>query len=266
MDMNLYYIIVSFLFGITLGSFYNVVGYRLPKGESLIHPSSHCTKCNHRLGASELVPVFSYIFLGGKCKNCGDKISLFYPIFELATGILFALSYAIFGSSIEFLIAITFISMLLIIIISDYQTMIIPDEVLVFGSIVILLLKFIDGGIDSLVSTLIGGCIAFTIMFLLKKLGDFLFKKESMGGGDIKLMFTFGITIGYQMSIVSIFLASFIALPIAVYFSLKYKDKKYIEDDEIPEHSIPFGPFLAIAAIILLLTRIDISFLINLFY
>ena len=143
MDMNLYYIIVSFIFGITLGSFYNVVGYRLPKGESLIHPSSHCTKCNHKLGASELVPVFSYIFLGGKCKNCGEKISLFYPIFEFTTGILFAVSYAIFGHSIEFLIAITFISMLLIIIISDYQTMIIPDSVLVVGSVIILLLKFL---------------------------------------------------------------------------------------------------------------------------
>jgi len=266
MDMNLYYIIVSFIFGITLGSFYNVVGYRLPKGESLIHPSSHCTKCNHKLGASELVPVFSYLFLGGKCKNCGDKISLFYPIFELTTGILFAVSYAVFGHSIEFLIAITFISMLLIIIISDYQTMIIPDEVLIVGSIVILLLKFVNGGIDSLVNALINGCIAFTIMFLLKKMGDFLFKKESMGGGDIKLLFTFGITLGYEMSIVSIFLSAFIALPVAVYFSLKYKDKKYIDDEEIPEHSIPFGPFLAIAAMIILLTKIDVSFLMNLFY
>lgn len=266
MNMDLYYTIVSFIFGITLGSFYNVVGYRLPRGESLIYPSSHCTKCNHKLGASELVPIFSYLFLRGKCKNCGEKISPFYAIFEFATGALFALSYHIFGYSIPFFIAITFISMLLIIIISDYQTMIIPDEVLILGSILILFFKFFDGGLNGLIDSIINGCIAFTIMFLLKKLGDFLFKKESMGGGDIKLLFTFGITLGFEMSILSIFLASFIALPFAVYFSFKYKDKKYIEDDEIPTHSIPFGPFLAIAAIVLLLLNMDFNFLINIFY
>ena len=160
--------IILFLFGIVLGSFYNVVGYRLPTPESLIYPSSHCTTCNHKLGASELVPVFSDLFQKGKCKHCGAKISLFYPLFELTTGILFALSYYVYG------------------------------------------------------------------------LGDFLFKKESMGGGDIKLLFTFGLVFGWQMSIVSIFMASFIALPFAIYYTMKYKNQKYVEDDEIPENSIPF--------------------------
>ena len=78
--MDIYYTIVLFVFGTVLGSFYNVVGYRLPKGESLIYPSSHCPKCNHKLGASELVPIFSYLFQRGKCKNCKVKISLFYHL------------------------------------------------------------------------------------------------------------------------------------------------------------------------------------------
>ena len=125
--MTIYYAVVTFIFGAVLGSFYNVVGYRIPKGESLISPSSHCTKCNHKLGASELVTIFSWIFIQGKCKNCGQKISAFYPIFEFSSGLLFMISYLIFGFSIEFFISITFISMLLIIIISDYQTYIIPD-------------------------------------------------------------------------------------------------------------------------------------------
>ena len=263
--MDLYYLIMSFIFGITLGSFYNVVGYRIPKKQSLIYPASHCTTCNHKLGASELVPVFSYLFQGGKCKHCKAKISLFYPIFELTTGILFALSYHVYGISIPFFISLVFISMLLIIIISDYQTMIIPDEVLIFCGIIIVILQFIQGGFPLVGTSLLNGLLSFAIMFLLKKMGDFLFKKESMGGGDIKLLFTFGLVFGWQMSIVSIFIASFIALPIAIYFSLKYKNQKYIDDDEIPENSIPFGPFLAIAAIIIVLFKIDINMIMQIF-
>ena len=263
--MELYYMCMCFLFGIVLGSFYNVVGYRIPKHQSLIYPSSHCTTCNHKLGASELVPVFSYLFQRGKCKHCGAKISLFYPLFELTTGILFALSYYIYGFGIPFFITITFISMLLIIIISDYQMMIIPDEVLIPSCILILILKFLSGGVSVLLQSLMNGILSFIIMFLLKKLGDFLFKKESMGGGDIKLLFTFGLVFGWQMSIVSIFIASFIALPFAIYYSLKYKDQKYVEDDEIPENSIPFGPFLAVAAIVITLTQIDVPMLLQMF-
>ena len=196
--MEIYYTVVTFIFGLVLGSFYNVVGYRLPRGESLLFPSSHCTNCNHKLGASELVPVFSYMFLGGKCKNCGQKISLFYPIFELLTGIMFALLYLVFGFSTSFFIGIIFISTLLIIIISDYQTMIIPYELLIFSGVAISLIILINQGINQLCNSVIEGIIAFLIMFSLKKLGDFLFKKESMGGGDIKLMFIFGLEFGYK--------------------------------------------------------------------
>lgn len=261
--MEIYYTIVLFSFGIVLGSFYNVVGYRLPKGESLLFPSSHCTKCNHKLGASELVPVFSYLFLRGKCKNCGEKISLFYPIFELSTGILFALSYIIFGFSIELAIALTFISTLLIIIISDYQTMIIPDEILLSGSILLMIELWVQRGLQGTLEAILAGIFAFATMFLLKKFGDFLFKKESMGGGDIKLMFVFGLVLGYPLAIIAVFVASFIALPVAIYFTMRYGNQKYIDDEEIPEHSIPFGPFLAIAAIFLLLTRIDFDFIVH---
>ncbi len=262
--MEIYYTVVMFVFGAVLGSFYNVVGYRLPKGESLLFPSSHCTKCNHKLGASELVPIFSYIFLGGKCKNCKEKISFFYPIFEFTSGLLFAISYRLFGFSIELAIALVFISSLLIIIISDYQTMIIPDEVLIFSSIVLIVLLLIGYGWKSTLYSMSEGILAFITMFCLKKIGDFLFHKESMGGGDIKLMFLLGLVLGYPIAIISIFVASFIALPVAICFVLRNKDQKYIEDDEIPEHSIPFGPFLAISSILLLLSQIDFQFIVKL--
>ena len=251
--MTVYYAVVSFIFGAVLGSFYNVVGYRLPRNQSLIKPSSHCTNCNHKLGASELVPIFSYIFLGGKCKNCKTNISPFYMTFELLTGILFAIASIVFGQSFEFLITITFISMAIIIIISDYQTMIIPDEVLIFCGVLILLFQFLSGGLSSIIHSLANGIIAFCVMFLIKLFGDYLFKKESMGGGDIKLMFIFGMLLGWETTIISIFLASFIALPISLVLYLRKKG-----------NIIPFGPFLCISALILLLGKIDFNTVINL--
>jgi leader peptidase (prepilin peptidase)/N-methyltransferase len=250
--MTIYYAIITFIFGTVFGSFYNVVGYRIPKGESLISPSSHCPKCNHKLGPSELVPIFSWLFLRGKCKNCGQKISMFYPIFEFLSGFLFMISYLIFGFDINFFIAITFISMLLIIIISDYQTYIIPDEVLIFFSIILVIEIIIKNGIGSIGTILLNAIISFAIMFLLKKIGDFMFKKESMGGGDIKLMAIIGAVLGWKMSIITIFLSSFIGLPFSLIYL--YKNKTNV---------IPFGPFLSVAAIIILLSQINFDTIIN---
>lgn len=258
--MELYYTIVLFIFGITLGSFYNVVGYRLPRGESIAYPASHCTKCGHRLTPLELIPIFSFLFQKGKCKKCGDKISWFYTIFEFATGILFSISYLVFGFSINLLIALTFISMLLIVIISDYQTMIIPDELLIFtGALLIIEIYFKD--INLLLNSLINGLLMFAIMFLMKLLADKLFGRESMGGGDIKLMLIFGIAFngifginqGWPTSCMSICLASFIGLPISLIYLKKSNN-----------HEIPFGPFLSIAAIILVIFQFDFNSLINL--
>ena len=119
-----------FIIGMFLGSFYNVVASRLPKGESIIYPSSHCPNCNHKLGILELIPLFSYLIQGGKCSKCKQKISIFYPISEVMCGLLFVFCYLSFGFSYELIIALTFVSMLIIVILSDYYYMIIEDSVL----------------------------------------------------------------------------------------------------------------------------------------
>lgn len=253
--MTIYYSIVLFVFGAVLGSFYNVVGYRLPKGESLVRPSSHCPNCNHKLKAYELIPIFSFLFLGRKCLNCKQKISWFYAIFEFLTGLLFVISYLIFGFSIDFWIGITLSSMLIIVIISDYQTMIIPDEVLIVGFILFVIEIFIKNGFNGLLFNLLSGIICFASMLLLKLFGDFVFKKESMGGGDIKLMFLIGMILGWEMGLMTVVLAAFIALPISVIILLIKKD-----------HELPFGPFLSIATLILFFTKIDINSILHLFY
>ena len=253
--MEIFYIIVVFIIGTIFGSFYNVVGYRLPKGESIITPPSHCPNCNKKLKAIDLIPIISYLIFKGKCHYCHKKISPFYLIFELTTGVLFTLLYLVFGLTIDIIIPITFISMLIIIVISDYLYMIINDSVLIFFGILLAIEILIIYGPIILLKHIVGGILAFITMFLLKKLGDYLFKKESMGGGDIKLMFIFGMVIGYPMAILSIFLGSLIGLPISL-----------ITLNKNPEHIIPFGPFLAIGAIIILLLGIDIDVVANFLY
>lgn len=250
--MTYIYITFFVILGMVFGSFYNVVGLRMPKGESIVNPPSHCPRCDHRLTFFELIPVLSFIFQGGKCKNCKSKISWVYPAFEFGCGVIFGISYIVFGLSLELLIVLTFISMLMIIMVSDFEYMIIPDEVLIFFGVVLALEIGIIYGYKELFISLFNGLISFGIMYLLKKLGDFLFKKESMGGGDIKLMFVFGLVLGWTSSILSIFIGSLVGLPISLLLIKKNS-----------EHIIPFGPFLSLGAIILVLTRIDFNVIIN---
>lgn len=262
--MEVYYAVVFFIFGIVFGSFYNVVGYRLPLHQSLISPPSHCTNCGHTLKAYELIPIFSWLFLGRKCLKCKQKISWFYPVFELSTGILFLVSYLIFGFSFKLLLVLTIISLLLIIIISDYQTLTIPDEIIIFGlailSIEIFLLNSFNGtfnasnGFNGLMNAYFNGIVSFGIMYLLKLFGDLVFKKESMGGGDIKLMFLIGMVLGWKEAIIVLFLSAFIALPISIGILITKKD-----------HVLPFGPFLSVATIILLLTNFNLQSFLNIF-
>lgn len=251
--MTIVYLILFFIYGLIFGSFFNVLGSRLPNGESIILPPSHCNNCNHKLTAIELIPVISYIIQKGRCKNCGVKLSIMYPLYELFCGIVFAICYYKFGITKEIIIPITFISMLLIIIVSDIEYMIIPDEVLIFFGIALLIEILIINGFNSLLNSILYGLGAFFIMLLIKIIGDHLFKKESMGGGDIKLMFFFGLCTNFANALFSIFVGSIIALPISLII-LKLKKTNII----------PFGPFLSLGIMIIILTGIDIVSLLNL--
>lgn len=250
--MEIYYLVIFFIFGLVFGSFFNVVGYRLPNKMSLISPPSHCPQCNHKLTPIELIPVFSWLFQKGRCKECGNKIPIFYPIFETFTGIVFALIYFVYGLSVQTFIAIIFASMILILTISDVLYMIIPDEVLIFCGVIIFLIKVITGGISVIIPTLIDMIVPFVFMYLIKLLGNFMFKRESLGDGDIKLMLVFGMVLGWQVAIFTIALSAFLALPISL-IGLKKNES----------HEIPLGPYLGLAALICLITKIDTTFIYN---
>jgi len=173
--MEISIIIGLFILGTILGSFYNVVAYRITKGESILFPSSHCPNCNHKLRPLELIPVFSFLIQGGKCTNCKSKISWFYPIAEIICGILFVVCFLSFGISKELIIALTFVSMLIIIVLSDYYYMIIEDSVLLVFGIFILIEKMVLYGFSAFIDSIVGALIAFLIMLAIKFLGDFIF-------------------------------------------------------------------------------------------
>lgn len=232
--------ILFFIAGLIFGSFYNVVGLRLPNGESIIKPGSHCPKCNHKLSWYENIPVLSYIFLKGKCKNCKQKISFIYPAIEILTAILFTANYVIFGLTYECLIGVILSSLVSIIFVSDSKYMIINDSPLIISSLLITIIKIINNGLKEALYSISSGLLIFIIVYLLMLLGNFLFKKESLGGGDIKLSFVAGLSLGPALGIFYIVLASFLAFPYAMYISVKGD-----------EGMLPFGPFLATSMLLL---------------
>ncbi len=250
--MEKLYLTLFFALGSIMGSFYHVLATRLSKGLSIITPASHCEKCNHKLKWYELIPIVSYIIQGGKCRECNEKLPLSYLMMEICSGLLFAVCYHVFGFTFELLIALIFVSSLIIVIISDIEYMIILDEILIFAILAIITIYLINIGLYKTAIKIIAGTGAFITMYLIKKLGDIMFKQESLGGGDIKLMFLVGLVIGYPMSVCNIFFATFMAFPIALYLLIAKKD-----------NIIPFGPFLSMAAIILYIWGLTFTDIIN---
>lgn len=238
-----------FIIGLLFGSFYNVVGMRLPNNESIIFPGSHCENCNHKLSWYENIPLFSYILLKGKCKSCHAKISVWYPAIELFTGMLFLISYYVFGLTAEFFISIIISSLVSIIFVSDINYYIILDSPLVIGSILIIIIKLISFGLKETLISIGSGLLVFGVMYLIMLLGNFIFKKESLGGGDIKLSFVAGLVLGLKLGIMYIVFGAFLAFPYAMYITIRNK-----------ENMLPFGPFLISS---LLIIYLDYNFFLN---
>lgn len=234
--MNIVWIILFFIYGIIFGSFFNVVGLRVPKKESIVSPPSHCTTCNRRLRLLDLIPLFSYFALRGKCRGCGQKISPMYPLIEFITGALFAFSYIQLGFSLELIIALLFVSLLVIITVSDLSYMIIPDKVLLPFAIAFLILRWIiptSPWWDSLLGAAVGFCVLYVIAVV---------SKGGMGGGDIKLFFVIGLVLGTMNTLLTLFLASLIGSVVGIYVL-----KKTGKGRKTP---VAFGPSIAAAAIL----------------
>ena len=246
--MEVLYIICFFIIGLVFGSFFCCVGLRLSTNKNFIKERSICDKCGHVLAWYDLIPVVSFILLKGRCRYCHEKLSLLNPFIEVVTGLLFAISYYSFGFSLDLVLSLSLVALSMIIFASDLTYMIIPDEVIIFFSIVIIILEFFLEGISGVGLSLLNGLSLFFFMYCLMMLGNALFKKESLGGGDVKLFFVLGLVIDPFLGLVTIFLASLIALPVSLY--LLYKNK---------EHMIPFGPFILIAFLIIFFSKVTTS-------
>lgn len=250
--MTLLYTFCFFVLGLVFGSFYNVVGYRLPFGKSLITPGSECPKCHHRLKWYELIPVISFLIQGGKCLVCKDKISKFYPLMELLTGVLFALAFYLFAFSYDLLMMLVVVSLFIIVIVSDVNFLMIPDEVTIVGSVLIIVINILNLGLKSTVLMFGSGVFLFLVMFLIMQLGNKLLKKESLGGADIKLMFLVGLVLNPIEGMFCIFLSSLLALPISLILLWKNKD-----------NVIPYGPFILLALLLIFIFNFDLNFLLS---
>lgn len=238
--MNIIYIIYMFVIGTIMGSFFNVIGHRLSKNESAIKPRSHCEFCGHILAWYELIPIISFLIQGGKCRKCRAKLSWWYPLIEIITGLFFMSCYLYYGFTYDLLLALIISSVLIITCISDFNYLVILDEVLVVSSLAALVVIFLKEGFNGLIISLLSGLLMFFFMLMVKIVGDKAFKRESLGGGDIKLSLFIGLVLGYKLSFINLVLASFLALPVAFYYLVKLKDRE-----------VPFGPFLIISTFII---------------
>ncbi len=228
-----------FLLGSAVGSFLNVVIYRLPRRESIIFPPSHCPSCGYKLSAKDLIPILSYILLKGKCRYCGAKISLRYPIVEFITAIFYALVFWLYGFSFSTLKLLILFSMLLPIFFIDLEHMLIPDVITIPGVGIGLIISLLE---RNLVQGILGSLIFGGSLLLIYVIALLILKEEGMGQGDIKLGFMLGSFLGFRLSLLSIFLSYFIGGLFSLLIIL-------IKDKDL-RTAIPFGPFLIIGALI----------------
>ena len=237
-----------FIFGAVFGSFINVCIYRIPLGRSIIQPPSHCPFCGRRVRWFDNVPILSYAILMGKCRDCGRRIPLRYLFVELLSALSGVVLTRFFLIGPVFFLYWIFILALIAVSFIDLETQEIPDVItlpgILAGIIVVTLLKAIGNGtyIDAFRHSFLGILAGGGVMFLMGFFGEMIFKKEALGGGDVKLMAMVGAFLGWKMVILTFFTAPFFGAGVGIFMRLKFKSEV-----------IPYGPYLAIASIISLL-------------
>ncbi|MBV7318361.1 prepilin peptidase [Bacillus halotolerans] len=195
---------ILFVLGLILGSFYYTAGCRIPLHMSIINPRSACSFCRRTLTPAELIPVLSFALLKGKCKSCGQKLSLMYPAAELSTACLFAAAGFRFGLSWELIVALLFLSLLIIVSVTDIHFMLIPNRILLFflpflaaGRIISPLLSWYEG--------FIGAAAGFLLLAFIA-----VITHGGIGGGDVKLFAVIGLVLGVKMLAAAFFFSVFI--------------------------------------------------------
>ncbi|MDP2721012.1 MAG: prepilin peptidase [bacterium] len=254
--MTTLFLIITFILGLAVGSFLNVIAYRSVHGGSIFFGRSRCPHCKKELKTADLIPIVSFLLLKGKCRYCGKKISLQYPLVEVATGVLFAFTFYFWNityhvSSVSYvdlaqLIFLLFIvSVLVVLFVTDIKDGLLPNSIVLPAIIVVLAYKtfltfFIPLPISSLLADLLAAFLAALAFFVIV----FVSGERAMGGGDVKLVFLIGLIVGWPAILVSLFASFLTGAAVAVMLLLIGK-KRFGQ-------TIPFGPFLTIGGFIAL--------------
>ncbi|MDJ1473965.1 prepilin peptidase [Bacillus sp. LS15-K4] len=225
----------ALLVGIVFGSFFMLIAMRVPLGESIITPRSHCHYCKYVLKPKELIPIISFCIQRGRCTNCKREISILYVVFELVTGMIFFLTVYVIGVERELIIILSLFSLLLIISVTDYIYMLIPNRILAwFACLFILECVFVP--LVTWTDSIVGSGIIFILLYCMQKIHP-----EGLGGGDIKLLSLLGLIVGLKGIFIILFLASC--------FSLCFFGVGIVLKRMKMRSQIPFGPFISLGAI-----------------
>lgn len=229
------------ILGLLVGSFLNVVAYRVPRGQSVVTPPSACPACKRRLTAVDLVPVLSYVALRGRCRTCRTPISAQYPLAEAAAGLLYGFAAWKLGFQAELAAALLLVSVLLVISVTDLREMIIPDRIIAVGFALAFAIR-LWAHPEPWYNYAIGSVAGFLLLLAIGWLGERMTGQMSMGGGDIKLMLFTGLLLGWKLTLLGVLLASAAgALYGLAGIALGRRTRT---------QPLPFGPFLALGAVL----------------
>jgi leader peptidase (prepilin peptidase) / N-methyltransferase len=239
-NLDAYELAILVLLGLAVGSFLNVCIHRLPRGQSLNNPPSRCPSCEYRLRWSDNIPVLSYVFLGGRCRQCRAKISIRYPVVELITMALFVIHGLVFGWSAILIPRLVFACAMVVLFAIDLEHHLLPDIITLPGIVVGLIASTVlpPGIIDALIGVVIGGGVLWVI-------GEAYFRfsgHEGMGGGDVKMLAMIGAFLGWKLVLVTLVLSSIAGSLIGLFVIVIRKGGM--------KYALPYGTFLALGALV----------------
>jgi leader peptidase (prepilin peptidase)/N-methyltransferase len=247
MFMEVFYIIGFTILGMALGSFFNVCIDRLPREESIINPPSYCEACHHRLGVKDLIPIFSYLWLKGRCRYCHKPIPRRLPLVELATAAILPLLYLSYGLTSEFGVMAFYVCLFLIVFVIDAEQRLILNRVVYPGMALALLIAgvtpqqwLLEWWRLGIISSLVGGGIGFVIFLLIA-----IISRGGMGWGDVKLCALIGLAVGFPLIFIALLIGVVLGGVVALALLVSKKRGR--------KEAIPFGPFLSLGAVITLI-------------
>ncbi len=257
--LGVYCIVLTAALGLCMGSFLNCLAWRMTHGESIMRGRSHCTDCGHPLAARDLVPVFSWLLSHGRCRYCGKRVSARYPLTEIICACGYVSILITYGLSAETIELVAFFSVLLVLSLTDLDDYVIPNATIV-AAIAIRLTYLVYGGLTgafdllpTLGRTLLNGVIVVVPVIVLALVMDRVLGRDSLGGGDVKLLFVAGLYFGWQQCLFLLIVACVIGILFAFVGPGGKSDDQSEDEEGNKSRHIPFGPAIAIACWIVML-------------